>query len=129
MSRIGFLDQRRHKRFRAKEGMFTVLRDNGTDILGTVLDISKGGLSYRYVPKDGSQGRWFELDIFMSGEGYRAERLPFRTVTDFEIDQDVPFSTVPVRRSGVQFGSLTPEQINQVENVIINDTARQATSQ
>ncbi len=129
MSMTGFLDQRRHKRFRAKEGMFTVLRDNGADTLGTVLDISRGGLAYRYVPKDGSQGRCFELDIFLSGEGYRAERLPFRTITDFEIDQDVPFSTIRVRRSGVQFGSLTGEQINQVENVIKNDTIGEATSQ
>ena len=118
-----FVDQRRHKRFRVKEGMYAVLRDNGTNSLGAMLDISMGGLSYRYIPNDDSQSRAVELDIFLSGNGFKAENLPFRIVTDFEIDPEVPFSRIPLRRSGVQFGSLTAQQITQLEDVIMNDTA------
>jgi len=116
------VENRRFKRYRVKEGVYAVLRDNGTRKMGTMLDISRGGLSYQYVPENSTENGTFQLDIFMAGEGFRAKALPFRQVTDLEIDQNIPFSSIPVRRSGVEFGSLSDAQLAQVEAVITNDT-------
>ncbi|MBW1782257.1 MAG: PilZ domain-containing protein [Deltaproteobacteria bacterium] len=64
------VENRRFKRYRVKEGVYAVLRDNGTRKMGTMLDISRGGLSYQYVPENSTENGTFQLDIFMAGEGF-----------------------------------------------------------
>jgi hypothetical protein len=117
----GPVERRRHPRFQAPIGAFVEVWTHPTR-LGEIIDISIGGLAFRYLatkkPSNGSH----KLNIFLDEKGFRLNDVPFETVTDFGIGQThVP--SVTVRQSGVQFGQLTDQQISQLENFIQNHTA------
>jgi hypothetical protein len=132
-------ERRKHKRCQVPTGSFVALRSNGTmlgqithgTILGQITDISMDGLGFRYIdvnqlPEESS------LDIFVTEHdfclGLRLDRVPFKTVTNYDIPNTVvckivdglPPSCKSMKRGGVQFGELTPEQTGQLEFLIWN---------
>lgn len=115
------MDQRKHKRFQVHEGVFVVCGPYSNK-LGQIMDISMGGLAFRYVAGNHESSEPFELDIFFTGHGCYMSKLPFRTISDFEIVNEIPFSSVTIRRCGVQFGRLMPHQISQLEYLIREHT-------
>jgi len=121
-NRKELVERRKHKRFEIPTGMLVSVRPHGPN-LGEVIDISKGGLAFRYYggqePSDGSNESDNRLKIFLEEGNFHLNDVPFRTVTDFGTYQ-VPFPSVTMRRSSVQFSSLTHHQISQLENFIEN---------
>jgi hypothetical protein len=81
-----------------------------------------GGLAFRYVamaePSNGSD----RLKIFPAEGDFYLNDVLFETVTDFGTYQ-IPFTSISMRRSGVQFGELTHDQMSQLEDFICNHTA------
>jgi hypothetical protein len=121
MKRKKRVEQRKQNRFRVREGAFAVLGDDISK-LGQIIDICMGGLAFRYVamgtPTDGP----FKLDIFLDEKGFYLGSLPFKIISDIEIDHEIPFSSITVRRHGVQFGKLTHKQMSQLNYFIRNHT-------
>jgi hypothetical protein len=119
------VEQRKHKRFEVPIGMFVSFKPHGAK-LGEVINISRGGLAFRYFggkePSDGSN----KLNIFLEEGGFHLNDVPFRTVTDFGTYQ-IRFTSVTMRRSGVQFGELTHHQMSRLEGLIQNHTMERAT--
>ena len=120
------VERRKHKRFQVQDGIFAVLRCHWpcSTRLGPIIDVSKGGLAFRYIDiasEEGSNGS-FELVILLANNSFHLDKVPFETISDFEIGNEVPFSCVKTRRRGVQFGELTHEQIFQIEYFIRNHT-------
>jgi hypothetical protein len=116
-------ERRNQKRFRVLEGAFAVFRPQFTK-LGQITDISRGGLALRYpITGNHSKGS-FELDIFLSGNGFCLERVPIKTVSDIQMAKRFSTSSIPMRRCGVQFGELTKSQISQLEYFIQNNTTK-----
>lgn len=121
MSRKDPVERRRHKRFQAQEGAFAVARPEFTK-LGQIMDISRGGLAFRYVVT-GSQGNGaIEVDIFKAGDGFYLENIPIKTIWDLRVPKKLSNGSLPMRRCGMQFGELTPNQISQLEYFIQNHT-------
>ncbi len=114
-------DQRKFRRFKVKEGAFAVLQ-NGDSKIGQLIDISRGGLGIRYINEEDGSHRFYELDIFLTNEGFYIKRVPFKTVSDFEVSVQQPNNIVFMRRRGVQFGELTLRQISHLEYFIHNYT-------
>ena len=112
-----FVDRRSHKRFKAEDGAFAVLR-NHRHKLGPILDISKRGLSLKYISDRDRQNEETALDIFVIGQDVLIQKIPFKTVSDFEIEQDIPFSHIRMKRRGVQFGQLQHFQEVGLENFL-----------
>ena len=108
-----------------KEGAFAVLR-NGASKIGQVIDISRGGLSLRYIHEENGTEGLHELDIFMSNEGFYIKRVPFITVSDFNETIQRPNQMVLMRRLGVQFGKLSLNQVSHLEFFINNYTTSKA---
>jgi hypothetical protein len=119
------VDRRKHERFGVPIGIYVSFRSRGAR-LGEVINISQGGLAFRYMggkePSDGPD----KLNIFLEEGGFHLNDVPFRTVTDFGTYQ-VPFTSVTMRQSGVQFGELTRHQMSQLEGLIQKHTTVKAT--
>ena len=118
------VEQRKHKHFHAKDGTFAVLGPRSGKI-GQVMDISMGGLAFSYVAGEDQPNRSYELGILLAEHSFHLTKIPFETIWDKEVEQ-LPSSTLKVRRCGVQFGELAPHHISQLEYFVKNHTLSDA---
>jgi len=121
-------ERRKHKRFLAQDGAFVELRDHGGKI-GEIIDVSQGGLAFRYIDIGDRPKRSLELDILLKHAGFRLEKLPAETVSDVEITKTFHQGITRIRRQGVQFGRLTKSQKTRLEYFIRNFTIDGASTQ
>ena len=124
MSREKHVERRKYTRFRTRNGALIELRSQRGK-LGEIIDISKGGLAFRYIDIGDRPKGSFELDIFLKETGFRLEKMPAKTISDFRTTKYFPFSSTKTRRQGVEFGELTQKQISQLEHFIRNYTTEQ----
>lgn len=118
------VERRKHKRFQVEDGAFALFRPHWhhSTISGRIIDISRDGLAFLYITsKDGSNGS-FELSILFAYHSFYCDNVPVKTISDFEVADETPVSSITTRRRGVQFGELTQDQISQLEYFIQNHT-------
>ncbi len=116
-----FEEKRRHKRYRVKERSFAVLGPDAVKLCH-ILDISKTGLSFKYfVDSDEPIVDDIELGI-LRGDDFYLENIPAKIISDELIVNSSSFNTVVMKRRGVQFGTLSPKQEEEVEYFIENNT-------
>jgi hypothetical protein len=84
--------------------------------LGPIVNISMGGLAVQYVENKHRSAEYSELSIYFPSEGIVLDRVPFETISDFEITQ-MPDDKV-IRKRCVKFGTLTTYQAFQLEEFI-----------
>jgi hypothetical protein len=113
------VERRSHQRFQVPKGVFVEVRRPHHSKLGEIINISMGGVAFRYLaakePSNGSD----KLNIFFDEGGFRLNDILLETVTDLRTHK-IPYTYVTMRRSGVQFSSLTHHQISQLEHFIEN---------
>lgn len=114
------VERRKHKRFNVQAGAFAVLGSHSAKI-GQVIDVSKGGLAFSYLAGEEPSNQPFELGILFGEESFHLTQIPFKTISDQEA-KEVPFSSLALRRCGVQFGEMTKSQVDQLEHFIQNYT-------
>jgi len=120
MSRKRRPDLRKDKRFRAQEGAFVDLRISPVKV-GKIVDISKGGLAFRYLDIGERLKETFELDMYSRHNDFRMEKVPTKTIWDREAAGESSFST-RTRLRGVQFGKLTQNQFSELERFLLLNT-------
>lgn len=104
----GTENRRKQKRYPVSGGIFVVLNPAGhSSKLGTMIDISKSGLSLQYLDVNDSAPTCSELDVFVSGHGVLIWRLPFTVVSRTTFQQPNPFYSFISRRMGVKFNALS----------------------
>jgi hypothetical protein len=116
-------NKRKFERYLSQDLAFAVFRPRFTK-LGKIKDISAGGLSFEYVTSEGEMDDSPEIDIFMSGSRFHMTRVPAKTVYDSKVvSHDYTFAPfVERRRCGLQFGELTEEQSEQLEDFLKTHT-------
>lgn len=115
-------EKRAHPRFELGPGVFAVVKSDG-ETLGEVLNVSEGGLALKYVAGLGTRIPKGTLDVFATkGVSYLID-VPVRTVSDFEIPNNVDFSTIRLRRMGVAFENLTQAQRQSLRDFIKENRA------
>jgi hypothetical protein len=119
------VERRKHARFRVPKDACVALRSDYLRF-AQIERVSMDGLEFCYVADNGPVSEPFELDIFLAGSAFYLYKVPFNTISDYERGNDTPFPWLPVRRCGVQFGELTPNQKNMLEYFIHNYTIREA---
>lgn len=82
-----------------------------------ILDISEGGLAFRYLPHLGLAEKDSELEIVTRDTAFSLENVPFRTVSD-RLMEGAPGTYPQLRRRSVQFGGLTEQQANRLGRFI-----------
>jgi len=115
-------ERRSHDRFQVQDGAYAVLRPQFTQ-LGPIIDINQEGLAFRYPVIGGVTSGSSELDIFLMGDGFYLEKVPFKAISDRKIAKKKTNGSVPMRRCGVKFGELRPSQFSQLEHFMQNHTA------
>ena len=108
-----------HKRFRVQGNTFVLLRAQVSK-LGRVIDISRGGLAFRYVSVGERLKEALELDLLSHHHDFSLNNIPVKIISNLEIGNEKPFSSTTLRRVGVQFEELTPEQRSKLEYFIQN---------
>ena len=116
-----FIERRNQKRFQAQDGAFAAIRGSASKV-GQIIDISRGGLAFRYIANGELSNGAAELDILLANNRFLLEKVPFKTISDFEIDKEIPFTFITMRRLGVQFGDLLDSHTSQLEYFIQNHT-------
>ncbi len=114
------MERRTHPRLKVREGAFAVLPSDLR--LGPIEDISKGGLSFCYVPLDEPKCDSDELEIYFVTDGFNLKKIPFETVSDFSVDENLPFKYVERRRHCLKFGDLSAFQKDQLAHFMENYT-------
>jgi hypothetical protein len=114
------VEQRRYKRFQVRDGAFVLLGPDSTK-LGRIIDISAGGLAFSHMARARPSNDLRELDVFLIDADFYLSDVPFSTVSDFRTYEN-PFSSITMRRWGVQFGELNSNQRAELEYFIQNYT-------
>ena len=124
-------EQREYKRFQVPMGSFVSLGSNGS-VLGQILDVSMGGLSFRYIGDASENGS--HLDIFSTEHDFHLGKVPFKAVKDFEIDNRVLYKIGgkahphcrTMRRGSVKFHKMSRKQRSELKSFLQNHSVREA---
>ncbi|MFA7346715.1 MAG: hypothetical protein WCZ86_03035 [Desulfurivibrionaceae bacterium] len=98
-------ESRRCRRFPVKDGVIAL-----DSVYGEIIDMSFGGLSFRYTAYDDMTTEPAEFGIIFGGEELFFDNIPLTNVSDVVINEDAD-GAGEVRRRGMAFGNLVPEQV------------------
>jgi len=113
--RNGFARRSTH-RFQVKNFIFVKLWSELDEDIGQLLDISSNGLSFRYM-SDNEAGSFSKLSI-LTNNTIVIPKIPFKTISDIELQNGLPSMPIIFRRCGVQFGQLSSHQQFQLEQFL-----------
>ncbi|MDY0221222.1 MAG: PilZ domain-containing protein [Desulfobacterium sp.] len=114
------VERRKHKRYKAKEGAYAAISPHSRR-LGQIIDISMGGLSFKYIDNSDEQEEKPERSIFLSSLGYYVGELPFKTIEDCEITNYPSFSSMRLRKRRVKFTELSFKQLFDLDFYLRNN--------
>jgi hypothetical protein len=117
-------ERRKHKRFQVPKGAFVGLGPYFGKV-GPIIDVSRGGLAFRYIGSAESNGGSY-LDMFLADKDFFLRQVQFKPMWDSKIVDEKPSSSVTMRRQGVRFKKLTHYQRSQLEYFIQNHTMGEA---
>lgn len=119
------VDRRKHKRYKAVEGAYAAVSPNSYK-LGQVIDISMGGLSFKYIDTSANDAEFDqtpEETLFLSSMGYYVGDLPFKTIADYEVTNAPSFSSMKIRKRHIQFADLSFKQLFDLDYYIRNNVS------
>lgn len=118
------VERRRHERFHVQKDAFAMITPLSHK-KGEIIDISRGGLAFRYIPDEKQPKLSVEiglfLHIFLEDISFCLLRLPIKTVSDFAISSGK--SADVARRRSVEFRALSESQASELEFFIENHVA------
>ncbi len=90
--------------------------------LGPIVNISMGGLAFRYMETEKTQPGSDKLGIFLGSDDFLIEKIESRLITDTAVEQDSSFMQTKTRQRSIQFLNLTSEQHKKLEDFILRKT-------
>jgi len=121
------VERRKHKRLQLKGDGVALLRTSSphSTIVGEIIDISPGGVGFRYIAGDEQFNGSSELSLVSADHSFYLGNLPIKTISDLEMAK-FPFGSVSTRRRGVKFGNLKQSQSFALEHFMRNYTISEA---
>ena len=124
----GFVERRKYKRFKAKEGIVAEFHKVRFLKIGKprlvksvpISDISLGGLGFQYTSQSIWPVNFDTLSISTAFDEIRVDHVPFQTITDFSKTKFR--DSMSLRKCGVKFGELTSNQKSDLNNFIHKHT-------
>lgn len=117
------VDRRKDKRFRTETGHLAIMWPASSKT-GHILDISLGGLAFRYVALSKPEGRFTselegEIEMICRKDDYSTGLLPVENVSDIKLEQSFSdFIPGQLRRHSVKFKQLNEKQAFRLEHFI-----------
>ena len=112
------VERREHKRFNIKEVAFAILRTEEDEELGQVINISSGGLAFHYFVGNRKLQKADRLDVILAENGLHIDDIGFHVVDDYELANELPFSSITKREQRVRFKNLTDGQKAGIDRFI-----------
>lgn len=121
------IERRKHGRVLGKDGALVSL---GSEIrkMWHLIDISEGGLAFRYLDGMEEPQLFSELVLLTKEVSFCLEKIPFTIAADLEMNGRF-LSSYSFRRCGVRFGKLTTDQSVQLQYFITKFGIRPPLSQ
>ncbi len=117
---LSLKERRKHERYFAAEGAYAALSPKSSKI-GQIVNISRGGLAFRYIDNDDNKNKNHETHIFLSSKHNHVSKVPIKTVADYPVHVENSFSKMKVRQRGIQFGEMNLHQLIGLDNYIANN--------
>ena len=86
-------EKRRFPRFRVSKGIYAHI-DSDEPIVGEVINVSKGGLSLKYLPEFSPSPKHSKFSLFALGGTYFLRNVSIKTVSDDELPAESDFSSI-----------------------------------
>jgi hypothetical protein len=115
------VERRKHVRLKVNNSALTSLSRCPT-VAGNIIDISEGGLSFRYIASQRRSKESPRLHLLATDERFHFKTLPFKSVWDSPIRDDFSFESISTRHCGVEFGYLTDDEKDHLKYFIHNTT-------
>lgn len=115
-------ERRKHERFATKDIAFAILRADREEELGQIVNISMGGLAFQYFIGNREFQKAQKLDVLLADSGLHVENIAFGVVEDYELVNELPFSSITKREQRVVFNGLSDSQKQGLETFIRRHT-------
>jgi hypothetical protein len=103
-------ERRQYPRYPVVTETYVVFNDSETR-LGRVIDISAGGIAFRFVGSGQPRKLGVDLDIFVANRELAVYRLPYRIRSLVALADASGQTPAPARRCGVELGLMSSSQI------------------
>ena len=117
----GLFERRSYERYRVREGAIAAL-ETPLIRLGQIIEMNRFGLSFSYIADNQQTTGSLQVTILLSEPSFRLQHVQSKIISDSEIATAPPLSSIKMRRMGVQFETLTNEQISKLQYFIRNYT-------
>ena len=88
--------------------------------LGKIDNISMGGLMFHHADSTAQLGQTLVLDILLADCGFYLANIPFKTITDVVIPDEVSSDAIEIRQVRLQFQKLNVDQQARLKDFIVN---------
>lgn len=112
-----FIERRKNKRFQVKSGAYVVFSPN-PNLRCQIVDISVDGLAVLFAGKEDWFNKSLELSILLGDDDFCLQKIPAEIVSLFALASELSSNSKKMRRCGIKFGELTPEQRLQLKHFI-----------
>jgi hypothetical protein len=112
-------EKRKFKRLKGKEGAFAAfIEPNEIVNMGQILDISMGGLCFRYLSTKEDNREYSHIKIFGSNHRFiHVDKVNCRIVYDHEVPEG-SWEQISTRRCGVEFKNLSVKHLSVLQDFI-----------
>jgi hypothetical protein len=115
-------ERRRHPRFDMKDVAFAILKADREEELGQIVNISRGGLAFQYFIGNREFQKADRLDVLLADSGIHVEDIKYRVVEDYELVNELPFSSITKREQRILFSDLSETQRHDIDSFIRRHT-------
>ena len=113
------IERRKQDRFKVGDGAFAAIKSDDY-VVGPIQNISRGGMAFSYIGKEGQLHESLEVDIFFCGKGFYLQNVKSKTISDFNVDKKASINSLTIRQCRMQFYELTNTQISNIDNFILS---------
>lgn len=110
--------KREHKRYNINSGAFVLLKSEEVEILGSIKDISSGGLSMSHIDENKEFNGSDKISVNLISENTCCENFSSRTIWNSVEDGGFMAAMVKMRRRGVKFEHLNSEKEIELKKFI-----------
>ncbi|MBW2368399.1 MAG: PilZ domain-containing protein [Deltaproteobacteria bacterium] len=118
----GNVERRESRRYIVKDVAFAVLKNDSDEELGQIINIGTGGLAFQYFIGNRDVKLARQLDLLLADNGLHIDNLPFQVVADYELKNELPFSSIKKRQQSVCFTNLHDDHKDRLAEFIHHHT-------
>jgi len=126
-----FTERRKHERFKVKNGAIAIIRLSNvlstSQKYGQIINISQGGLAFRYIDRTGESNEPVKLDLLFIQDSICSAYLKYlslQTIWESHLDSKTSVSQLKIKQQGAQFGQMVPNQTAQLDRFLKKCTIR-----